>query len=132
MPSFFSLLKDLLHLFYPHVCLGCGTALHKTKEYLCLSCLYNLPHTQFHNLPNNPTEKIFIGKLSIHAAYSEFYFSKGQIVQEMIHHLKYQQQKEMGIFLGEIMGSSLSQSTRFKTVEGIVPLPIHKKREQKR
>jgi ComF family protein len=132
MLSLLSPFKDLLHLFYPHICLGCGAGLHNKSECLCISCLFQLPHTQFQNFPNNPTEKIFIGSIPIHAAYSEFYFSKEQVIQELIHHLKYKQQKEIGIFLGEIMGNSLSHSKRFTKIDAIVPLPIHKKREQKR
>lgn len=132
MTSLFSPIKDLLHLFYPHLCLGCGTVLNKKKQPLCISCLSQLPHTNFQNLSNNPTEKIFTGRITVQAAYSEFYFSKQHVVQELIHHLKYKQQKEIGIFLGEIMGVSLSNSKRFSNIDGIVPLPIHKKREYKR
>lgn len=132
MLSFIAYFDHLLHLFYPHLCLGCGSDLYKKKEWLCISCLHHLPHTQFQHIPNNPSEKIFTGRLSLYAAHSEFYFSKGQVVQRLIHQLKYKRQKDLGIFLGELMGISLKNSDRFSNIEAIVPLPIHKKKQKER
>lgn len=42
------ILNDLVHLFFPDLCLTCKTPLVKTEDQICLSCLYDLPYTHFH------------------------------------------------------------------------------------
>lgn len=126
------LLQDALHLFYPNLCQGCGTDLIFNNQLLCIRCLQSLPHTRFAHFPNNPIENIFTGRLAIAAAHSEFYFSKGQLIQELIHQLKYNNNREIGIYLGEITGETLLQSGRFSGLDAIIPLPMYPDKEYKR
>jgi ComF family protein len=126
------LLQDALHLFYPNCCQGCGSDLIFNNQLLCIRCLQSLPHTRFAWFPDNPIEKIFSGRLNIAAAHSEFYFSKGQLIQELIHQLKYNNNKDIGIYLGEITGESLLQSGRFSGMDAIIPLPMYPDKEYKR
>jgi len=72
-----SWIEDGLHLFYPHLCIGCGTDLIEKNNLLCYQCITDLPKTQFEHINNNPVEKLFFGRINITAAYSEYYFSKG-------------------------------------------------------
>ncbi len=125
-------LKDVVHLFYPHICTGCGSDLLKEHELLCIHCNNDLPHTHFADYANNPIEKIFNGRINISAAHSEYYFSKGQLMQHLIHEFKYNGNKEIGMYLGEKMGSTLLQSARFKNIDAIIPLPMFKEKECKR
>ena len=126
------LLADTIHLFYPHNCTGCASDLLPKNELLCARCLHQLPHTGFENEKNNPVENIFIGRIPLHAAYSEFYFSKGQLIQHLIHQLKYKKDKEIGFYLGEIMGLHLLKSERFKNIDYLIPLPLYPDKEFKR
>ena len=132
MKTISSRIEEVLHLFFPHLCVGCGTDGLEKDHLICYECLSSLPKTRFENIPNNPVEKLFFGRLKIEAAYSEFYFSKGQILQKLIHDLKYKGNKEMGFFLGELMGYSLLDNSRFKNIDLIVPLPMFKDKELKR
>lgn len=127
-----NLLADTLHLFYPHYCTGCGSDLLAKDNLLCLHCLASLPHTHFALFENNYVENIFRGRMSVKAAHSEFYFSKGQLVQQLIHLLKYKANKEIGHFLGEIMGRSLLSGSRFSNIDYVVPLPLYPDKEFKR
>ena len=70
--------------------------------------------------------------MPVKAAHSEFYFSKGQLVQQLIHLLKYKANKEIGYFLGEIMGNSLLSGSRFSNIDYVVPLPLYPDKEFKR
>ena len=126
------ILADALHLFYPHICTGCGSDLINKKSLLCLNCINELPHTNFALHENNPIEKIFTGRIKIKAAHSEFYFSKGHLVQHLIHQLKYKNNKEIGYYLGEIMGNSLLKSNRFSNLDYLIPLPLFADKEFKR
>lgn len=99
---------------------------------LCLHCLANLPHTHFENLAGNMTEKIFYGRASLTAAYSQFYFAKHQLVQHLIHQLKYKGNKEIGEYLGQMMGNAILKSNRFAGIDYLIPLPLHADKEFKR
>lgn len=125
-----SLLHDLLHLFYPHVCTGCGSDAIDLQQQLCLSCITHLPFTQFAFSAQNPVEKIFIGRMGITAAHSELYFSKSSIVQHLIHQLKYKGNQAIGHYLGEMMAGTLLKSKRFQQIQALVPVPLYPEKEK--
>lgn len=126
-------IKDsLLHLAFPHVCEGCGTDNLQVEHLLCLRCQSSLPTTNFHLHSNNPIEKIFWGRIPISCATSQYYFTKESLVQRLMHQFKYKGNKDVGTYLGKLIGWSLAESNRFASVDALVPLPLHKSREHKR
>jgi ComF family protein len=127
-----NIFTDTLHLFYPHLCTGCGSDLVDEENLLCLKCINSLPHTNFAGHANNPVEKIFWGRLRLTAAHSEFYFSKESLMQHLIHQLKYKNNKGIGIYLGQLMGRNLLNSNRFQTIDYLIPLPLYPDKEHKR
>ena len=127
-----TLFADTMHLFYPHVCMGCGSDLLQQDSIICLRCLHDLPHTNFAQHTGNPIEKIFWGRVPLAAAHSEFYFAKESLIQQLIHQLKYKGNQEIGIFLGQLMGRSLLNSNRFSNIDFLVPLPLNPRKERKR
>ncbi len=126
------LTSSAAHLFFPHVCTGCGSDLIGEQNLLCLQCIKKLPHTNFAQHPNNPIEKIFWGRTDIAAAYSQLYFEKEGLVQHLIHQLKYKNNKAIGIYLGSLMGKSIAESHRFKNIDYLIPLPLFAEKEHKR
>lgn len=127
-----NILSPLIHLFYPHVCAGCGSDLMQDNNLLCLRCVNDLPHTNFAMHANNPVEKIFWGRLALTAAMSEFYFAKGTIIQNLVHEFKYKGNKDIGLYLGAMMGSSLLSNNRFTNIDALIPLPLFADKEFKR
>ena len=127
-----NIFSNTLHLFYPHICTGCGSDLINKNSLLCFNCINDLPHTNFASYPDNPVEKVFTGRLPLKAAHSEFYFSKGQLVQHLIHLLKYKSNKEIGHYLGAMIGNSILKSGRFANLDYLVPLPLYPDKEFKR
>ncbi len=125
-------LKNLLHLFFPHVCNGCGTDTISNDQLLCLSCFAKLPHTNFTDQQNNPVEQKFYGQLPIKAAVSGYYFTKDSLIQNLVYQLKYKGNKEIGFYLGSLVGEMLKDSTRFNSIDALVPLPLNPKRQKKR
>jgi ComF family protein len=121
-----------MHLLYPHVCTGCGSDLLEEDNLLCLTCIHDLPHTNFAALANNQIEKDFWGRINLEAAYSQFYFSKAFLIQHLIHQLKYKGDTKIGFYLGEIMGKTMLQSNRFSTIDALIPLPMYIDKEHKR
>jgi ComF family protein len=127
-----SLLSDFKQLFYPHICSGCGTDILSAGNMLCAKCFVTLPSTLYAQYANNPIEKIFSGRLKIEAAHAEFYFAKESLIQHLVHQLKYKSNKEIGIYLGEMMGRSMQNSKRFHSVDALIPLPMYPDKERKR
>jgi len=123
--------ESVLHLFFPHVCEGCGTDIIGTETLLCLRCVASLPATHFERYPHNPVEKIFWGRLPVMDAVAQYYFSKESLVQHLLHQLKYKQNKEIGWQLGRMMGHAMKASGRFRA-DALLPLPLFTARERKR
>jgi len=119
-----NIFSTTLHLFYPHLCTGCGSDLLKEQNLLCIKCMHNLPHTNFAVFANNQIEKDFWGRIPLTAAYSQFYFSKEFLIQHLIHQLKYKGDTKIGFYLGEMMGKTLLNSNRFSTIDALIPLPL--------
>ena len=127
-----SVIKDILGLFYPQICLTCAKVLTKYEEILCFSCRTDLPVTNFSKLNENEIEKIFYGRIPVEAATSLLHYSKKGSVQKLIHQLKYKKQQHIGILLGEMLGDEMQLYNRFNTVDCIIPVPLHPKKLKSR
>ena len=123
---------SILQLVFPQVCNGCGSDLVSEDNKLCLVCHESLPQTSFHLHSNNPVEKLFWGRLPITAATAQYYFSKGSLVQHLMHRFKYRGDRELGLFLGRLMGYQLKETNRFNGVDVLIPLPLFPEKEKRR
>lgn len=132
MQTIQSSFNDLLHLFFPHICAGCGTDVLDQQQMLCLHCLNNLPVTNFFDQPNNPVEQVFYGRIPVENAAGGYFFTKESLLQNLIIQLKYRGSKEIGFYLGKLLGNFLINSSRFSNVDVLVPLPLNQRREKKR
>lgn len=122
-------LTDLVNLFYPNLCVVCSIQLSDQEDLICLHCERHLPRTHFARYADNPIEKIFWGRATIHSAASIYFFNKGGGIQKIMHHLKYKQRKDVGIWLGEQLAKELLLSKRFLEINFIIPVPLHPKKE---
>lgn len=122
--------NGLTHLFYPRLCEGCSKPLLAEEEVLCLNCnVYYLPRTAYHHLPENETAMRFAGRIPIVKATSLAYFTPDGLLQHLLHGLKYKDKKEIGTFLGKQLGYDLLQTGWHQGIDGIVPVPLHPKKE---
>ena len=122
-------INNLLHLFYPHNCEGCGSDVLYDNQFLCARCMQRLPETHFFSKAANPIEKLFYGRSNICYAGAAYYFTKDSLLQHLLIQLKYRGNKEAGYFLGRMMGNAMMQSKRFDTVDALVALPLNPKKE---
>ena len=126
------MVSSFSHLFYPHVCRGCGTDLLESHQLLCLHCMADLPLTHFAAHENNPVEKTFWGRIQVASAMSLLYFTPQSLVQHLVHQVKYNGQKKLAHYLGVLTGYEILQSGRFSHIDMIIPLPLYKSRELER
>lgn len=123
---------DFFNLIYPNLCVVCNENLSKNEHQICLSCVNKIPKTNFHTIQNNPIEKRFWGKVPISRATAFFHFQKGSPFQKTLHALKYKGNKEIGEVLGKYAGLDLMESIDFQSIDVIVPVPLHPKKQLSR
>ncbi len=126
------ILSGLFNLVYPHLCPGCGDDNLSDKEIICFQCRMDLPYTEYHLHRDNKTEKVFYGRARISYGTSLLYFSKSMMVQNLLHEIKYRGHKELGIFMGKLMGRSIVESDCFDDLDFLVPLPLSEKKTKQR
>ena len=121
-------LEDIFNIFFPKVCLCCHEHLLNNEATICLICRHDLPITNFSFEENNLVEKSFYGRIPIENATALFYFLKKGKVQQLIHELKYNKQQQVGTFVGNWLGAEMDESNRFKNIDCIIPVPLHRKK----
>jgi ComF family protein len=124
--------SDLFNLFFPRKCNHCGNNLDKTESEICKKCLFEIPKTNFHADTENPVNKTFWGRVNIEQATSAFYFTKKSILQNLLHHIKYHNKKELAAELGKYLGNELSTVENYQTCDVIIPVPLHPIKRKKR
>ena len=125
-------LYSILNLFYPRVCAACGETLLKDEETVCLKCRYTLPFTGYENHADNPLAQVFYGRVRFHAVTACFFFAKTGKVQHLIHELKYKNNPEAGVFLGQELGKTIKDAPLFQGIDYLIPVPLHPRREKQR
>lgn len=123
---------DLIALLYPNLCLACSENLPTRNEIICLRCQLELPRTNFHLNKENPFTERFWGRIPLESGASLYHFVKGGRVQELLHGLKYEGKREIGIKLGEWYGRQLKDLPGFQAVDVIIPVPLHPRKERLR
>jgi ComF family protein len=129
MENFKNWLDAFFCLLYPNLCLACGKSLPVKQNHICINCQYKLPETAFYKHRENAFTERFWGRIDLVSAASLYHFSKGGRVQQLIHHLKYEGKKEIGIRLGQLYGFQLNSTELFSDIDMIVPVPLHPKKK---
>jgi ComF family protein len=126
------LLQGFSHLLFPRLCEGCALPLMGSEAVLCLSCLQELPRTGYHLVPDNEAALRFAGRVPYRSVTALSVFTPGGLLQHLLHGLKYKGKKETGLFLGRQLGFELRQAQEWASVEGIIPVPLHPRKESLR
>ncbi len=124
--------NDFLELFFPPVCVTCGNRLINQENFICLDCWHDLPVTRFQYEKENKVAQLFWGRVQVENATAYFSYKKGSRYQQLIHSVKYRGLKELGFETGKRFGFELKESPLFQSVDIIVPVPLHPKKEKKR
>ena len=128
-----SLWTRLLDLISPRLCTVCGERLSVTEEVLCGKCNLHLPRTGFQRDPQeNIMAKIFWGQIPIERATALFYYEAHAKTANIIYELKYKNHPEIGETMGRMMARELERGDFFDGIDGIVPVPLAKKRQRQR
>ncbi|CDT02303.1 ComF family protein [Sphingobacterium faecium] len=125
-------LSDFSALFFPKICAGCGHILVSQEKYICTSCLFHLPITNFHLDSNNQVARQLWGKFPFEHAAAMFLLRRKSRVERILYQIKYANQPQLAYFLGKQYGETLAKSNVFTDVDVIIPIPLHKNKLNKR
>jgi ComF family protein len=122
--------SQLIALLFPSLCVGCNQTLVGGEFQLCTVCIQNLPETHFHTNNENDLEKTFWGRIPIEHAFAFLMFKKMGVVQHILHELKYNNNPDLGVMLGNMYGEKLKQAGL--SFDGIIAVPLHPKKQKLR
>lgn len=123
-----ALINDFLSLIYPRRCEACGGHLLRHEAFICTYCRVNLPKSGYHLDADNQLSNALGGRIPLQQAMSLYLFEKSGRVQKLIHAIKYQEQKELGEFLGTLYAEELLKNGNLKDIDLVVPIPLHRKK----
>ncbi len=114
--------RVLMKLVFPNSCLSCNAYL--DIGVLCNSCLNKLETTTHQNRIND----IYFSEY-IDEAYACWWFN--EILQDVIHKMKYADRARIGLEIGRLAGSKMNHST-FEKLDIITAIPLHHIKERER
>ncbi|WP_142784213.1 ComF family protein [Changchengzhania lutea] len=126
------MLKSITNLFFPKVCYACSNLLTDNEDTICVDCRYDLPITNFHFDDNDAVLKVLYGRAKVERATALFRFEKKGNVQQLIHGLKYKGYEHIGYVLGNWLGGELSSLDTYKSIDIVIPVPLHKNKLRRR
>lgn len=127
-----SLFNDFLSLIYPRHCRACKGLLFGHEREVCNHCRIGLPRTDFHIVRDSPLHAMLKGRIPYEKLGACFPFEKQGHVQRLLHAVKYEGCKELGVSLGKWYGEELKRTDFFKDIDIIIPVPLHPKKLVKR
>ena len=140
-------IKDILLAFlnfiYPKQCQGCGVKLHyKNKYYLCEECLgkVKVNNPPFclkcgHPLSGPADLKVVCGKCSgIKYNFDKAFYCCNYegLVKELVHKFKYNHKKFLICLFNELMTNFIKRHISTKSMDMVVPIPLHRGKLQQR
>ncbi len=102
-----ALINDFMSLIYPRHCEACANNLFGHEQFICTTCKLNLPKSNYHTHTDSELAKAFAGRVPLVNASSYYLFEKSGKIQKLLHAIKYEEQKELGEYLGLMYGKDL-------------------------
>ena len=131
-PTLPDMWQGFLHLLFPEVCVACTQDLPSSGSCFCLKCRIALAPSDMHLSRENEFTDRFWGRLPIYSGAALYYFTRKSPIQRALHQLKYHNKPDIGIQIGREFGKRLKQSDHFRTIDLIVPVPLHPRKERLR
>ena len=130
MKNLACIFADFFELFFPRTCVACGNRLISQENFVCIDCWLDLPVTLFHDEDENKVIQLFWGRANITHATAYFSYKKGSRYQRLIYAIKYRGMKKLGFEIGKKFGFELKEANSFGSVDLIVPVPLHPRKQK--
>jgi ComF family protein len=125
-----ALINDFMSLIYPRHCEACASTLFRHEQFICSYCRSSLPRSNYHLEPDNEITQLLAGRVPVIHASAFLLYEKRSRVQNLLHAIKYHDQKELAEFLGILCAREIGHA--MDDVDVIVPVPLHRRKLKKR
>lgn len=112
-------------LFFPRMCIVCGSKLEMGVRHICPRCADDIPFTYFWGWEGNPAEQRLAALAHIDEACSLFFYRRESPYSKLIHQFKYDGDIRLGRRLARMLGEYMSSAGRFSEIDAVVPVPLH-------
>lgn len=112
-------------LFFPRVCLVCGSKLDIGVRHICAVCADDIPFTYFWGWEGNPAEQRLAALAHIDEACSLFFYRRDSAYSRLIHEFKYGGDLRLGRRLARMLAGKMVDEGRFSGIDVVVPVPLH-------
>lgn len=121
--------SSTLDIFYPNQCEICHSDLGLNENFLCVTCLYDLPYIKGHKEQEDSLSQLFWGRAEVEQTQALFNYQKGNQVQDILHLIKYKSKTKLAEFFGEKLGELFLND---QNIDYILPVPLHPKKLRER
>jgi len=126
------LVDPIRDFIFPSVCFTCDRHLPEHRSRVCSSCWNSFtPVSPIHPAWIDLKAK-FDSKNTVKDFLSCYLFQKEGKLQEVIHLLKYQGMKSLGVRLGEDIGKKIILNKSFANADYLIPVPLHNLKQRER
>ena len=123
---FVSSISDLI---FPNNCLVCEHPVPRNQMVICPFCIDELPYTYFERYSSStPFDQLFYGRANVYSTYALLYFEQHNSTQRVLHALKYDSRKLVGLQMGIEIGTRLKEKQAIDPIDVLIPVPIHPKK----
>jgi len=127
-------MKRLVNILFPESCIVCGERLNAFERHICICCLSEMPLTYFWNWHENPAEKTLWARINPERVISLYYYSNNNPYSDLIHKIKYNGNRQLGLWLGNMLGLKILENdpVYLNDIDYLIPVPLHPLRRIKR
>ena len=118
----------VMDFIYPNVCFHCGMRISGLELLICRSCWTKLPRNHHHTLASG--DKRLSRKK--YFSFVGWRFTFDDVVRELIHLFKFDNYPFLHKGIGLEMAETVTNVTALKTVDMLVPVPLHRARMRER
>lgn len=118
--------KDFINLIYPSQCAGCGSPLVQSEKAICSGCWMELKSCDL----KDQTQFLYHSNIQYH--YFAYRYIKNDVIQKILHQIKYKGNKDAAFLLGVELGFLIMERSQQEKNCILVPVPISKKKIRKR
>ena len=104
-------------LFFPPICVGCQSRITQNQTLVCNSCRQQLQYLSDEMILNKEVPE------NLNAIIPVYVYDER--VQGIIHALKYQGFRSLGVVLGELIASRVKSKIKIEPNTILVPVPLH-------
>jgi ComF family protein len=123
---------DWMDFAFPRVCVCCGDLLLRSEMEVCWVCYAQLPFSVHSFGHQNPVAKSLWGRVPIWGGYYLLNYQSQTMTSHILKSLKYDGGVIMAKRFGILMGEELHKQGFHLHCEGLIPVPMHPKKELKR